>query len=311
MGHIGKLIKAVRESKGYSRAKLADGICSSKYIYLIENEMRTPSSEVLIAIGNTLNFDLHEYFPYMDCEDPIAVKSFIEEFRYLRETKDLDRLDERIEDAGKYIDFKKAPWKSELDFNQAFSKLFRGAVSENTLAMIRKGIHEAGGSMEIERQEGQIVSIELLSFYNLLSIYYYMSQNNREGFRYLSYAYQTLYRRKEIKRYRELFIPVASNYLNALYLEKEYQRTIDTAEDLLDFMKRINSLERSFLAHFMVALVNNTLGNREIALKALKKALAFGQLFEKTDDLKHLMEYEFVQDFHRSNELGFDLAEAV
>lgn len=175
MKKMGPLIKSIRTSQGISRESLAKGIYSSKYIYLIEKGLRTPSSEILIDVGIRLNFDLFEYFPYMDCENPLVVKAFIDEFHLLRAKKDLDKLEEMTDEARKNRAFQNVPWKSQIDYNQAYIRLFRGNLSLETHALIQQGILNAGGTLNIELQAKSVPSADLLRFYNLLGEYYLLS----------------------------------------------------------------------------------------------------------------------------------------
>ena len=44
---IGPIIKEKRISQGLTQKELADGICTDKYIYLIETKQRNPSVKML------------------------------------------------------------------------------------------------------------------------------------------------------------------------------------------------------------------------------------------------------------------------
>ena len=80
MNHIGKVIKQFRDLRELSRAELAKGICSEKYVYLIEKGKRTPSTQIMRHFCNKLKTDLFLYYEYLDCKDPINTYFFICEF---------------------------------------------------------------------------------------------------------------------------------------------------------------------------------------------------------------------------------------
>lgn len=71
MHRIGETLKAVRLSEGLSVQEVAKGICSPKYIYLIEKGDRTPSLLILSKLNKKFKFDLYTIFPFSECQDPL------------------------------------------------------------------------------------------------------------------------------------------------------------------------------------------------------------------------------------------------
>ncbi len=92
MNCIGSVIKEYRKRKKISRKSLADGLCSEKYIYLIEKGERTPSAEMSALLGDKLGIDLFEYYEYVDCIDPIDVNQAIKLFTRYRNGNDMVAL---------------------------------------------------------------------------------------------------------------------------------------------------------------------------------------------------------------------------
>lgn len=123
MNQIGTIIRYYREINALSREKLSEGICSPKYLYLIEKGERTPSNAILAKFGERMNTNLFEYYSYLECDDPIIVKKIIEDFSLHRRHLDYDWL-ALYQDIGESVpDFNKIPWKFEVGFNKALLKL--------------------------------------------------------------------------------------------------------------------------------------------------------------------------------------------
>ena len=60
---IGKTLKDIRKSNGYTQEEMAEKIeCSTRYISGIEQDRSKPSYEVLIRICNSFNIGMNEIF---------------------------------------------------------------------------------------------------------------------------------------------------------------------------------------------------------------------------------------------------------
>ncbi len=60
---IGKTLKDIRKSNGYTQEEMAEKIeCSTRYISDIEQDRSKPSYEVLIRICNSFNIGMNEIF---------------------------------------------------------------------------------------------------------------------------------------------------------------------------------------------------------------------------------------------------------
>ena len=60
---IGKTLKDIRKSNGYTQEEMAEKIeCSTRYISDIEQDRSKPSYEVLIRICNNFNIGMNEIF---------------------------------------------------------------------------------------------------------------------------------------------------------------------------------------------------------------------------------------------------------
>lgn len=68
---IGKKIKSIRKSNGYTQERLAEKLeCATRYIGDIEQDKSRPSYEILVRICNTFNISMDEIFSdYLDLKD--------------------------------------------------------------------------------------------------------------------------------------------------------------------------------------------------------------------------------------------------
>ena len=69
---IGDIIKEQRTMNNMSRQTIAEGICSEKYIYLIERNERNPSAYILDQLSEKLGIDLFEYYQYQNFKNSIT-----------------------------------------------------------------------------------------------------------------------------------------------------------------------------------------------------------------------------------------------
>lgn len=138
MDNIGRLIRRFRLLKGLTQNELAEGLCSSKYIYYIEKEQRYPSINILRGIMNKLNVDLFEYFPYLDSEAPILVKEMMDEFSRCSQNSDLSGLERAITRAEKLNDFSTEPWINEVNFYKSSLVLKGNGDKEKAYETIKR-----------------------------------------------------------------------------------------------------------------------------------------------------------------------------
>lgn len=66
---IGNIIEEQRVSLGMSRKELSEGICTQKYVYLIEKNERNPSAYILNSFSDRLGLDLFDYYQYLNYDN--------------------------------------------------------------------------------------------------------------------------------------------------------------------------------------------------------------------------------------------------
>jgi transcriptional regulator with XRE-family HTH domain len=110
MNHIGKIIKEYRCMMNMTRKDLAKNICTENYIYLIEKGKRSPSSDMLILLGDRLGVDMSQYHKFLDCLNPIKVYEIIQKLATCQRNTDFYAVQKIVQAAMKLPDFKHKPW---------------------------------------------------------------------------------------------------------------------------------------------------------------------------------------------------------
>lgn len=95
--NFGMTLKRIRKLKGYSKEALADGICSRKYVHLIEKGERMPSAHILGLFSVRLNEDLYKYVLLSMHDDPMFVSELMTTIDIAREQREIKILTENLE----------------------------------------------------------------------------------------------------------------------------------------------------------------------------------------------------------------------
>lgn len=101
--NFGLALKKIRQMRGHSRESLAEGICSNKYIYLIEKGQRMPSAQVLGLLSRRLNDDLKNYILLSEYEDPIFIYKIVVAIFKARIMRNIEDLNEHVKELENFI----------------------------------------------------------------------------------------------------------------------------------------------------------------------------------------------------------------
>lgn len=96
MQQLGSVLRQLRDKRNLSAKTVADGICSTKYIYMLESGKRKPSIEILKQLSNRLKYDIYGIVPYLDCENPIYSREVLEGIEHLRVSSQYVELKKEI-----------------------------------------------------------------------------------------------------------------------------------------------------------------------------------------------------------------------
>lgn len=309
MTGLGRLIRMLREAGQMTRSELAEGICSVKYIYFIEKGARTPSAEIINAIGVKLKQDIFEYLPYLDCGDPILVKNGMDTFEKLRNATDYKQLGVVTSAYENLGDFQQLPWRAEITFNQIMVALFDNNTDTRLKQAIESEINRLGGKLPPQENGTQEMGLQLIRFYNLLAVYEFTHQHLEQGYNCLDYVYEQLRPRRQIRQFQSIYESVALNYLNTLVIRQRYEDLSQGTVELLDYQLQNNRHGRVYLTYFLMAQGAYEQNRSDLAVLYLRKCLYLGLTIGSIKHLKALMDYCFVKKLQAEGHLKIDLRE--
>ena len=303
MSGLGRLIRLLRENANLTREELADGICSSKYIYLIEKGDRIPATKLMDELGTKLGVDLFEYTYYLDCEEPLMVKKIVELMETLRHEHRFDELMQLNHQAHGMNDFMKASLKHEVEYNRLIINLFVNNRYSEVLTGLEAQITSLGGRMPISEK---ILTPALSKFYNLYIITLFLLERNNEGTINCTTFYQMLYKVRFIKYYQELYISVALNYVNILLDQNE----IELGHQIVDVLKRYQletkRIDRLHLSYFHLAVIAQRTCDQLLSESHYLRFLYLGLSLNKKIDIVDLINYG-VYDFTKLQSMQIEM----
>lgn len=307
MNGIGSLIRLLREAKNLSRIELAEGICSSKYIYFIEKGARIPSAEIINAIGVKLNTDIFDYMPYLDCQEPLSMKLAMDTFNRLRNATDYRQLSEVTRVYETLSDFAKSPWKAEIVFNKIAVSLFEDGSNPKVKQAIDEEIIRLGGQLVPEPNHPVEAKLQLIRYYNMLAVYYLTNQLPEMGYPCMDYVYNQLKSKRQLKQFQPLYESAALNWLNTLITRRRFEDLNREASDFLGFQMENELHGRVYLTYFLMAQGAFEMDRLDLAAKYMKKCLYLGIAIGNDKHLNVLLGYGFVKKLRESGVLQIDL----
>ena len=93
---IGEIIKEQRNLINMSRETLAEGVCTEKYVYLIEKNERNPSAYILDDFSEKLGIDLFEYYQYLNFKNKSLVVEYKKQFDRYMQIGDIEKQKKRV-----------------------------------------------------------------------------------------------------------------------------------------------------------------------------------------------------------------------
>ncbi len=284
MNYIGNVIREYRDMLGISRRQLSDCICTEKYVYMIENGERTPSSQITRLLGDKMGVDLFKYNEYLDCADPIGVNSAIESFNKFRRENNLTSLVQATEKAIHLQDFRKEPWIYEIELNRHMIKILGEGDFLNSINIIQDTI------AKIEQNHPQNICI--VNFYVLLSICFQMARDLKSAKRVIMLANDAIEGKQKIAKYAQVVISVKINTITMHYLAGELDSVIKEGIILNEYEDEMCCHERSHHAFFYLAFAYYQSGAEEEGIEWFLKALCATLIRQKTMDMYYLTSYE-------------------
>lgn len=287
MDNIGSVIEEYRNKLDISRKELTEGICSEKYLYMIEKGERNPSTELTRRLGNRMGVDLFEYYGYLDCKDPIGVKNVMKMFNKYRMENDINSLTEATLEAMNLPDFQKAPWMYAIEYNKYHIKILGNGEVLDSINKLPSTISE------MNQNNASVLCIA--NFYVLLSTCYHMTKDIKNAKKAIICADELIRGKDKITKYLQVIITVKICKMSADYLAGELDSVIEEGINLNKYENEASFYERSHYILFFLAFAYYQKGLQEIGIEQFIKALCISLIKFKPIDIYYLRKFEIFE----------------
>ncbi len=265
MNHIGNVIRELRLNLGMSQKVLAEGICSGKYIYLIEKGERSPSIEMTEMLSDKLGEDLFEYNQYLNCFDPISVNKKIKLFNEYRRSSDFTTLAIVTNESMKLPDFNHEPWIYEIQVNHLSYRIFIEQKFIDAIDEINYILHNV--NMKYKNREC------IANLYILLSTSYQAIGDIVNGEKAVLAAFDIIQNKKKSRKYNQIVISTYLNMMTMYYFIGEYDKAIELGLELNHYQLKMDSYERAHFTSFYLSYSYYEKGNKNDAITWFVKGL--------------------------------------
>lgn len=284
---IGDIIKEQRILIDMTRKTLSEGICTEKYIYLIENKQRNPSAYMLNKFSERLGIDLFDYYQYLDYENKTLVSKHKENFERYMQLGDIEKLKEEALKASLLEDFKHEPLSYDITIiNLLHQALIEGKTSET--------IKELTDILKNKRLN--MDNLTLINAYILLSSCYQIEGQLDKAEEVVEIAYDMIEDKKEFSRYRTVIITVLISLVSLLYNAKEYDKLIKYSNDLIEFQEKNSEYNRIYYVDFYLAIAYYKKNQSSKAKHHFMRGVHSALLFKSKLDMVYIMEMEELRE---------------
>ncbi len=265
MNHIGNIIHKLRLKQGMSRKKLCENICSDKYLYMVEKGLRSPSTEIVRLLSIRLGNNLFEYYEFLDCDEPIQVNKLVNKFTMYRAIADFNKLEEANDRAAKLPDFKKAPWKYEIEVNNVAHSVFVDHKYEVVIEKINQLIDKIEPRY---REEGFTANL-----YIMLSTCYQFYHNIEKSKEAILKANEILNNKTMLPRYSQIIISVKLNIMTLAHISGENDLAIEHGIWINHYQLETNTYERANFTYYYLAYAYYNKEMKKEAVEWFEKCL--------------------------------------
>lgn len=299
MNHIGSIIEKYRNLIGLTRKELAENICSEKYIYLIEKGERSPSVEIARLFSDRLGIDLFEYYYYLDCNDPISVRNYIETFNKCRRTLNFNLMNKIMEKAKNMKDFQIEPWSFEIFINKLLYDILIKSKYSESVNKINDFINKV--------HPKYAKSIYIANLNILLSTCYQLIGKLDKAKDAITAANDIIQKKQRNLRYKQLLISVNISMMIAFYHKEDYDRVIEIALFLEKNQVKTDSYERAHYILFFLAFAYYNKNLLKNAIKYLKKGLYMVLIYKKEIDMNFISDFDAFKILVNNDEINKEL----
>lgn len=292
---IGDLLKEQRILKGLSRKELAEGICSEKYIYLIEKNERNPSVYILNDLSERLAFDFFPYYGYLEFEKPDLVVQHRQKFDYDVQKGDVFHLKKEAEKASKLNDFQKEPLIYDIKVINLYYKVLVENKVEETISELEK---------LLAKDDLVIGSIALIHTKVILASAYQKKGDLNSAEKITLRAYEMVKQKKGFDRYNTVAITVLIALITLYFNNEDYEKMLSVSKELRTYQKEKNDYNRIYYVEFYLAFAYLEKNQKEEAKKHFMDGVHSALLFKNAFDIQTIMEFKGFEEL--SKKLNID-----
>lgn len=292
---IGALLKEQRILKGLSRKELAEGICSEKYIYLIEKNERNPSVYILNDLSERLAFDFFPYYGYLEFEKPDLVVQHRQKFDYDVQKGDVFHLKKEAEKASKLNDFQKEPLIYDIKVINLYYKVLVENKVEETISELEK---------LLAKDDLVIGSIALIHTKVILASAYQKKGDLNSAEKITLRAYEMVKQKKGFDRYNTVAITVLIALITLYFNNEDYEKMLSVSKELRTYQKEKNDYNRIYYVEFYLAFAYLEKNQKEEAKKHFMDGVHSALLFKNAFDIQTIMEFKGFEEL--SKKLNID-----
>lgn len=284
---IGDIIKEQRLFKNMSRKTLSEGICSEKYIYLIEKNERNPSAYILNLLSERIGIDLFEYYQYLNFKNKTLVVEYKKKFERYIQLGNIKKLKEESVCASQLEDFKCEPLSYDITIiDILYEALIEGKTSES--------IKKLNNIFKIEKLN--IDTLTLINAYIVLSTCYQIEGQLENAREIVEIAYDMVKNKISFSRYNTVTINVLISLTSCLYNTKKYKELIKYSKYLIEFQEKYNDYNRIYYADFYLAFAYYKTNKLSKSKEHFIRAIHSASLFKNKMDLNFIIN---MKDFNQ------------
>ncbi|MDN6161208.1 MAG: helix-turn-helix domain-containing protein [Atopostipes sp.] len=284
---IGDIIKKEREKLRMTQKELSEGICSEKYIYLIEKNERNPSAFILKDLNERLGINLFDYYDYKDYENNELIVEHREKFDHYTENSDIFSLKEEALKAEKLKEFQVEPLLYDVQMIHLSYKI-------NVEGKVKEGIE--GIKRILTKEELVIETNTLINFYVLLSTAYQIEGEWEKARTAIEKSYPMIKNKTRYNRYNTTVISAFISYAALLFNQKDYERLLDIAHELKRLHNKYSRHNRVYYVHFYLAYAYFENDEVEKARESYMEGIHSALLFKNIIDLKVILQFEGIEE---------------
>lgn len=271
-----------------TQAELAEGICSVKYIYLIEKNQRTPTYEILYKLKHRLHLNINELLPYSMYDDPFYINDTVKQIDQLRRTRKFDELKQFI----KTLDLEDAvqPIKFEAKFSLIWIKTISNNKHMEAIREIREMIFKLSGNRYIYNIDSKNMTIEIARCYNLFALCEYLNNNVKECIDIYEQLYNYLLEWVDFPEWIDIFIDTGINYSKILVLHDSCDQSEKHLKIISEIILKNQKIDKLHLCYDIQASIYEQLNKPKEAQMALYKASVLASGYNKRTEMIQLLQ---------------------